>query len=77
MAGAPSLNYTTEVWHAFRSWLRTMNPGLPPSELVVAYALCSGISGFFASRLLEPGMKKILRPFRDTAGALAHGELVA
>ena len=72
-----SLNYTTEVWHAFRSWLRTMNPGLPPSELVVAHALRSGIPGFFASRLLEPGMKKFLRPFLDTAGALALGERAA
>ena len=72
-----SLNHTTEVWHAFRSWLRTMNPALPPSELVVAHALRSGIPGFFASRLLDPGMKKFLGPFRDTAGALAHGEQVA
>jgi hypothetical protein len=65
-----SLNYTAEVWHAFRSWLRTMNPGLPPLELVVAHALRSGIPGFFASRLLEPSMKKILSPFRDAAGDL-------
>ena len=72
-----SLNYTTEVWHAFRSWLRTMNPGLPPSELVVAHALRSGISGFFASRALEPGMKKILKQFRDAAGGSAPGEWVA
>ena len=34
-----SLNYNAQVWHAFRSWLRTMNPGLPPSELVVAHDL--------------------------------------
>ena len=54
-----------------------MNPALPPSELVVAHALRTGISGFFASRLLEPGMKKILTPFRDTAGALAPGEWAA
>jgi hypothetical protein len=72
-----SLNHTAEVWHAFRSWLRTMNPGLPPSELIVAHALRSGIPGFFASRLLEPELKKILRPFRGAAGALAPGELVA
>jgi hypothetical protein len=72
-----SLNYTTEVWHAFRSWFRTMNPGLPPSELVVAHALRSGISGFFASRAMEPGMKKILKQFRDAAGGSAPGEWVA
>lgn len=72
-----SLNHTTQVWHAFRSWLRTMNPALPPSELVVAHSLRSGIPGFFNSRLLEPRMRKLIRPFRDAAGASAHGELVA
>lgn len=72
-----SLNHTTAVWYAFRSWLRTMNPGLPPSELVVAHALRSGIPGFFASRLLAPDLKKMLRPFRDAAGASALGELAA
>lgn len=34
-----ALNHTAEVWRSFRSWLRTMNPNLPPSELVVAHAL--------------------------------------
>ena len=34
-----SLNYSADVWFSFRSWLRTMNPALPPSELVVANAL--------------------------------------
>ena len=72
-----SQNHTAAVWHAFRSWLRTMNPGLPPSELVVAHAVRSGIPGFFASRLLDPGMRKMLKPFRDTAGALAPGEWAA
>ena len=72
-----SLNFTTEVWHAFRSWLRTMNPGLPPSELVVAHALRVGIPGFFASKAMEPGLKKTLTPFRNAVGGSAPGELVA
>jgi hypothetical protein len=54
-----------------------MNPGLPPSELVVAHALRPGIPGFFTSWLLEPSIKKILRPFRNAAGALAPGEWAA
>ena len=54
-----------------------MNPGLPPSELVVTHALRIDIPGFFASRLLESGMKKILKSFRDTAGASAPGEWAA
>jgi hypothetical protein len=28
-----------QVWSAFRSWLRKIRPGLPPSKLVNAYAL--------------------------------------
>ena len=31
-----AINHTAEVWRCFRSWLRTMNPALPPSELVAA-----------------------------------------
>jgi hypothetical protein len=27
------------VWNSFGSWLRTIRPGIPPSELVVATAL--------------------------------------
>ena len=27
------------VWNSFGSWLRTVRPGIPPSELVVATAL--------------------------------------
>ena len=55
-----SLNYTAEVWLCFRSWLRTMNPALPPSELVAANALRATIPGFFSSSLLDPKLKKIL-----------------
>ena len=59
-----SLNYTTEVWLCFRSWLRTMNPALPPSELVVANALRSAIPRFFSSSQLDPKLKKILHQYR-------------
>ena len=34
-----SVAYPQLVWNAFRSWLRTIRPGIPPSELVVATAL--------------------------------------
>ena len=30
------------VWASFGSWLRTLQPGIPPCELVVATALASG-----------------------------------
>jgi len=28
-----SLNHTAQVYHCIRSWLRTMNPAMPSSEL--------------------------------------------
>ncbi len=34
-----AMNHATEVWRHFRSWLRTMKPALPPSELVDSCAL--------------------------------------
>jgi hypothetical protein len=54
-----AINHTREVWHSFRSWLRTMNPAMPPSELVVASALRSAIPTFFTVCAEIPGLKKI------------------
>jgi len=54
-----ALNHTAAVWHCFRSWLRTMNPALPPSELIVASALRSAIPTFFTVCALAPDLKKI------------------
>ena len=34
------------VWSSFGSWLRTVRPGIPPSELVVATALRHGLPEF-------------------------------
>ena len=34
-----SVAYPQLVWNSFGSWLRTIRPGIPPSELVVATAL--------------------------------------
>lgn len=31
--------FPSQVWSSFGSWLRTIRPGIPPSELVVANAL--------------------------------------
>jgi hypothetical protein len=59
-----SINYTAEVWLCFRSWLRTMNPALPPSELVAAKALREALPGFFSFSRLDPKLKKILEQCR-------------
>jgi hypothetical protein len=34
------------VWKSFRSWLRTIRPGVPPSEFVVAEALRQSLPNF-------------------------------
>ena len=59
-----AINHTAAVWHGFRSWLRTMNEAMPPSELVVASALRSGLPGFFAVSDLIPGLKKLIDTHR-------------
>jgi hypothetical protein len=59
-----AINHTAEVWRGFWSWLRTMNPAMPPSELVVASALRTGLPGFFAVCSLVPGLKKIVDAYR-------------
>lgn len=41
--------YPTLVWSAFGSWLRTIRPGIPASELVVANALRQSLPQFLLS----------------------------
>jgi hypothetical protein len=59
-----AINHTADVWNSFWSWLRTMNPAMPPSELVVANALRTGLPGFIAVCNLVPGLKKIVDAYR-------------
>ena len=59
-----ALNHTAELWRCFRSWLRTMNPALPPSELIVANALRVGIPTLFAVPTLAPDLTKIMEEYR-------------
>jgi hypothetical protein len=41
---------STQVWNSFGSWLRTIRPGVAPSEFVVAGALRHTLPGFLLSR---------------------------
>jgi hypothetical protein len=59
-----SLNFTSEVWRCFRSWLRTMNPALPPSELIVANALRTAIPALFSFPQFNPSLKKLVVKYR-------------
>ena len=38
--------FPQRVWNSFGSWLRTIRPGIPPSELVVANALRQSMPDF-------------------------------
>jgi hypothetical protein len=64
-----ALNHTAEVWRQFRSWLRTMNPALPPSELVVSCALRATLPEFLQAALLPHKLRIILRRYREPYNA--------
>lgn len=53
------------VWRSFGSWLRTIRPGLCPSELVVATALRNQLPEFLADNTTAPDLTKFLRSIID------------
>ena len=61
-----ALNHSAEVWRQFQSWLRTMKPALPPSELVVACALRSTLPEFLQDAVLPHKLRMILCRYRET-----------
>lgn len=48
------------VWKSFGSWLRTIRPGIPPSEYVVATAMKNMLPDFLADSTQVPIFKKFL-----------------
>jgi len=44
-----SATFPAQVWSSFGSWLRTIRPGIPPSELVVATALRHTMPAFLVT----------------------------
>jgi hypothetical protein len=64
-----ALNHTAEAWRYFRSWLHTMNPALPPSELVVACALRETLPEFLQAATLPHKLNIILRRYREPHNA--------
>ena len=49
------------VWASFGSWLRTIRPGIPPSEFVTAAALRNSLPDFLAARQTDSIFKKFLQ----------------
>jgi Transposase DDE domain len=60
-----AVNFSNTVWKQFRSWLRTMKTDQPPSELVVACALRSGLFEFLAATPDEHTLKKLILDHLD------------
>ena len=48
------------LWRSFGSWLRTIRPGLCPSELVVSTALRNTLPEFLADKTCAPALTKFL-----------------
>ena len=60
-----AIRFRPDVWHRFRSWLRTMDPTLPPSEQVTAYALRNSLPEFIADPAETAALAKLLRMHRN------------
>jgi len=60
-----AINFRTEVWDAFRSWMRTMREEAAPSEAVVAEALRSSLVDFLLIAPKTHSLKKILTKHSD------------
>ena len=59
-----AINLSELVWDHLRTWFRTMNPTLPPSELVTAHALRATLPEFLPSRRLDHNLRKILKTYK-------------
>ena len=54
------------VWDSFWSWLRTIRPGIPPSELVVANALRQTLPDFLLAPAKTDSLTKFITDRQDT-----------
>lgn len=54
------------VWDSFGSWLRTIRPGIPPSELVVANALRHSLPEFLLNAVQRNSLAKFIVERQDS-----------
>ena len=59
--------YPTLVWNSFGSWLRTIRPGIPPSELVVANALRQSLPEFLLNAVQSNFLAKFIVERQDSS----------
>jgi hypothetical protein len=55
----------TQVWNSFGSWLRTIRPGIAPSELVVASALRQTLPEFLLNSTEKASIAKFILERQD------------
>lgn len=55
----------TQVWNSFGSWLRTIRPGVAPSELVVATALRQTLPEFLLNYPEKASIAKFILERQD------------
>lgn len=55
-----AVNFRARVWDHFKSWMRTMKPGLPPSEAVVAQALRANLDAFLVAAPENHELRKFI-----------------
>ena len=60
-----SATHPTRVWHSFGSWLRTIRPGVAPSEFVVAAALRNSFPDFLLAAPENEILAKFIRERQD------------
>ncbi len=60
-----SVAFPALVWNSFGSWLRTIRPGIPPSELVVAHALRQRLPEFLLNADQRDSLAKFIVERQD------------
>jgi hypothetical protein len=60
-----SATFPAVVWNSFGSWLRTIRPGIPPSELVVATALRNTLPHFLLTTAKQNSLAKFIVERQD------------
>ena len=60
-----AISFSKEIWSSFGSWLRTIRPGIPPSEQVVSIALRNTYMQFLLGKKIDPSFKKFITEKMD------------
>jgi hypothetical protein len=67
-----SIRHEKEIWQTFGSWLRTIRPGIPPSEKVVSMSLRNGLLEFLTGRKIPSAFKKFMQERSDISRMPGH-----